>query len=448
MSNNNDTLLNGRYKLIKRQAAGGMAVVWRATDTLLDRTVAVKVLRPSLLANDPQGGASFISRFTYEAQSVARLVHPNIVTIHDVGAEQTKDGTLHFMVMEFVSGSDLKQLIRENGKLQLDVALNLAIQICAGMGYAHRAKIVHADIKPQNILLTRDPDRVVKITDFGIAQAIIDTQTTPQKSDVVWGSPHYFSPEQARGDKPTSASDVYSIGIVIFEMLTGQVPYVGTSQQELALAHIREPIPDVRSINPDVPDELAKIITKVMSKEPGQRFRTADHLAQALVAFQQRQRGFGTGAQRPTSLPSQPQDLASSESQKSVPERPSTIPRTGPAKPVPPPPSSTPSFATQQVNVAPHAPNPDPYRRNQGVSSPNPPLQEVHEAVTSSTPMSTMPPAPSQPSVSSYSQSYQPQYEGDDVRIFDAVTIILILLAFFAIIGLVPIYIAVWQAYT
>lgn len=437
---NNDTLLSGRYKLIKRQAAGGMAVVWRATDTFLDRTVAIKVLRPSLLSNDPQGGASFISRFTYEAQSVARLVHPNIVTIHDVGAEQTKDGTLHFMVMEFVSGSDLKQLIREQGKLQLDVALNLAIQICAGMGFAHRAKIVHADIKPQNILLTRDPDRVVKITDFGIAQAIIDTQTqTPQKSDVVWGSPHYFSPEQAKGEKPTSASDVYSIGIVIFEMLTGQVPYVGTSQQELAMAHIREPIPDVRSINPDVPEELAKIIKKVMNKEPSQRFRTADHLAQALVAFQQRYRGMSGQVQK---SPPPSASVADSSASERIPDRPSTIPRTGPAKPIPPPPDSTPGV-TQQVNAAPNAPNPDPYRRKPTM----PPLQEVHEPNSSGMAAANIPAPNQQPSMG-YSQSYQVQYEDDAVRIFDAVTIILIILAFFAIVGLIPLYISVWQLYT
>ncbi len=206
-----ETILNGRYRLVAQLGSGGMAVIYKATDQLLGRNVAVKILRPSL-TSDP----TFITRFRNEARSIANLSHPNIVTVHDVG----NDGQTHYMVMEFVEGQDLKKIIRTEGILAVDRVVDLAIQICSGIGFAHRAGIVHADVKPQNILATKDFR--VKVTDFGIAQALTDTQPM-QRQEVVWGSPHYFAPEQARGEKPTPASDVYSIGIVIFEMLTGAI---------------------------------------------------------------------------------------------------------------------------------------------------------------------------------------------------------------------------------
>src|SRR5690606_11411191 len=202
-----ETILNGRYRLVAQQGSGGMAVIYKAVDQLRGRTVAVKVLRPSLTA-DPM----FVARFRSAARSVANLSHPNIVTVHDVGS----DGQTNYVVLEYVEGQDLKRIIRSEGMLSVDLALDLAIQICAGIGFAHRAGIVHADVKPQNILVTADYR--VKVTDFGIAQALTDTQPT-QRQDVVWGSPQYFAPEQARGEKPTPASDVYAIGIILFEML-------------------------------------------------------------------------------------------------------------------------------------------------------------------------------------------------------------------------------------
>ena len=287
-----ETLLRGRYRLIAQQGSGGMAVIYRAIDQELGRTVAVKILRPSLT-----GDEEFLKRFKNEARNVANLSHPNIVTVHDVG----NDGQTHFIVMEFIDGSDLKKLIRRDGALPVDVAVDLAIQICAGIGFAHRAGLVHADVKPQNVLLTSS--RQVKVTDFGIAQAFSYTQPQ-QKEQIVWGSPHYFAPEQAEGEKPTPASDVYSIGIVMFEMLSGHLPYAGASQQELAMAHIKEPVPHLSEVAPHVPEALSRIVYKVMSKKPEQRYRMADQLGQILVNY--RDRGQQSTTVNPRMIPGQP----------------------------------------------------------------------------------------------------------------------------------------------
>ncbi len=251
-----------------------MAVIYKAQDVELGRTVAIKILRPSLT-----GDPSFLTRFKQEARNVANLVHPNIVTLYDFG----RDGSTYYMVMEYIEGQDLKRLIRASAPFTVDRALHIAIQLCAGVGYAHRAGLVHADVKPQNILITADDQ--VKVTDFGIAQALSLTQPE-EKQSVVWGSPHYFAPEQASGETPTPASDVYSIGIVMFEMLTGKLPYSGADQQELALAHIREQVPHVMDLNPSVPVHLDRIIYKVMSKEPSARYRTADQLGRILISYQ------------------------------------------------------------------------------------------------------------------------------------------------------------------
>src|SRR5215475_7328896 len=170
-----DTLLNGRYRLIKQHASGGMAVVYEAQDLALGRTVAIKILRPSLT-----GDPTFLERFRQEARNVANLAHPNIVTLHDVG----QDGNTYYMVMEYVDGKDLKKLIREGAPFSVERALHIAIQICAGVGYAHRAGLVHADVKPQNVLVT--PDDQVKVTDFGIAKAMASIQPG-ETTDVVWG---------------------------------------------------------------------------------------------------------------------------------------------------------------------------------------------------------------------------------------------------------------------
>jgi serine/threonine-protein kinase len=272
-----DIILNGRYQLLARAGAGGMSVVYKAQDLALGRIVAVKVLHEGLTSD-----REFLNRFQKEAHAVANLSHPNIVTVHDIGQDKRR----YYMVMEYVEGWTLKQIIGRQGEavgepLALDRALDLAIQICAGVGYAHRADLVHCDVKSQNVLVTRD-DRI-KVTDFGIARAM--SETSLYESGQVWGTPQYFSPEQAAGEAPTPASDVYSIGIIMFEMLTGRLPFEADSQTALALKHMRAVPPLVSEYNPAVPSQLGRIVKKVLSKEPSGRYRTADQLGRVLMAY-------------------------------------------------------------------------------------------------------------------------------------------------------------------
>jgi eukaryotic-like serine/threonine-protein kinase len=419
----NETLLNNRYRLVAQQGSGGMAVIYKAIDVLLGRTVAVKILRPSLSNDD-----AFLTRFQNEARSVAKLAHPNIVTVHDVGHE----GPTHYIVMEFIEGQDLKKIIRTAGVVGIERALNLSIQICAGIGFAHRASLVHADVKPQNILVTKED--IVKVTDFGIAQALSDTQPGEQRQAVVWGSPHYFSPEQARGEKPTPASDVYAIGIVTFEMLTGRLPYMGASQQELAMAHLREPVPMVTDFNPGVPENLARIVHKTMSKEPSARYRTADQLGNILETY--RNRGHEhTVPRSPVGGQSQP-----SAPQPPVPTQPRQTPVQAPpsyqpSQPVYPSPDPVP---TQRYNVAPDAPSPVQY----GPPAPSP--FDVPAQSQASRPLYQTPPVPPQ---SSERFQSRPLYDEEPVSGgMDWVTIVLAVLAFFAVACLIPLWIAVLQA--
>ncbi|MBO9310517.1 MAG: serine/threonine protein kinase, partial [Chloroflexi bacterium] len=204
-------LISGRFQILETLGSGGMAVVYKAHDLRLRRDVALKTLRSSLTA-DP----AFQDSFREEARRVANLLHPNIVTVFDAD----NDGPLFYIVMEYVDAQDLKKHIRASAPFSVERTLHIGIQVCAGIGYAHRAGIVHADVKPQNILLYSND--TVKVTDFGIAQVISNTQAVTRQ-EVVWGSPQYFSPEQAQGNQPTPASDVYMIGIVLYEMLTGKL---------------------------------------------------------------------------------------------------------------------------------------------------------------------------------------------------------------------------------
>lgn len=272
-------ILNDRYRLIEQIGSGGMAVLYKAQDLELGRMVAVKLLRPSLVS-DPD----FLIRFKREARAAANLSHPNIVTVHDVG----QDGpNTHYIVMEYVPGQDLKQLIRAQGAFEVDTALAIIVEVCKGVGYAHRAGLIHCDIKPQNILVT--PEHQIKVADFGIARAFTGAAANEQDDleDVVWGSPHYFSPEQAAGEAPTPASDVYSIGIVLFELLTGQLPFSGNDYKELALAHFSQEPPSILDYNPALPPELDRIIRKVLAKEPAARYRTADQLGRILKKYRE-----------------------------------------------------------------------------------------------------------------------------------------------------------------
>ena len=277
-------LLNKRYKLLSPLGQGGMAVVHKAQDLSLGRLVAVKILRENL-TGDPE----FLARFQQEARAAANLAHPNIVTVHDFG----RDGGRYYIVMEYIEGQDLKTLIKEGAPFTVERAVDLSIQICAGVGYAHRAGLVHCDIKPQNILVTADGR--VKITDFGIARALAKIRPG-ETTDVVWGSPQYYSPEQAAGEHPTPASDVYSIGVVMFEMLAGRLPFVAATQQALAMLHLREEPPRLTLFNPQVSEALERIVHKVLAKEPAARYRTADQFGRILISYRQ-QGDELTGAQ-------------------------------------------------------------------------------------------------------------------------------------------------------
>lgn len=267
------TVLNNRYQLLERLGRGGMSDVFRARDLMLERYVAIKILHEHY-SNDE----SFQRRFRQEARAAANLSHPNIVTVHDFGFDQNQ----LYIVMEHVPGKDLKTLLRQRGRYSVEDAIPLIVQACAGIGYAHRAGLVHCDVKPHNMIVT--PDARLKVTDFGIARAL-STILPDERADVVWGSPQYFSPEQAVGEAPSPASDVYSLGIVLYEVLTGALPFTAPSSEELALLHLQaDPIPPSEYV-PDIPKALEEIVLKVLSKEPAARYRTADQLGRVLLRF-------------------------------------------------------------------------------------------------------------------------------------------------------------------
>jgi eukaryotic-like serine/threonine-protein kinase len=266
-------LLNNRYQLEKSIGTGGMAVVYRARDLMLERNVAIKILREDY-SSDP----SFRERFRQEAKAAANLYHPNIVTIHDFGLDS---GRL-FIVMENVPGTDLKSIIQRRGRFTVEEAISLIVQACAGIGYAHRAGLVHCDVKPHNMLVSTDMR--LKVADFGIARALASIQPD-EKANVVWGSPQYFSPEQAGGSAPSPASDVYSLGVVMYELITGRLPFIGTSADELAAMHRDTAPTPPNALNPDIPETLNQILLKVLQKEPSARYRTADQLGRVLLTI-------------------------------------------------------------------------------------------------------------------------------------------------------------------
>ncbi len=271
-------ILNDRYQLEQTLGAGGMAIVYKAKDLMLERYVAVKALR-----EDFSQDIAFRERFRQEAKAAANLSHPNIVTVHDFGLDQKH----LFIVMEYMPGTDLKTVIKQKDRFSVVEALELMIQACSGVGYAHRAGLVHCDIKPHNMLVT--PEGRLKVTDFGIARAL-STISPDERSEVVWGSPHYFSPEQASGLPPSPASDVYSLGVILYEMLAGRLPFVASDSAELARMH-REDLPVApRYYNSSVPAKLEEIILKVLSKEPSARYRTADQLGRLLMGLYETER--------------------------------------------------------------------------------------------------------------------------------------------------------------
>ena len=267
------SLLGNRYRILEKVGSGGMASVYRARDTMLERDVALKVLHEVFSEEE-----DFRERFRQEARAAANLSHPNIVTVYDFGFDE---GQL-FIVMEYVPGADLKTIIRRRGRFDVKSAIAIMVQACAGIGYAHRAGLVHCDVKPHNFLVT--PDERVKVTDFGIARALSSIRTEEQ-SDVVWGSPQYIAPEQAAGYPPSPASDVYSLGVILYELLSGTLPFMGSTPEELARLHLEaKPIP-LSEYVPEIPPALEQIVEKVLSKEPSARYRTADQLGRVLLRF-------------------------------------------------------------------------------------------------------------------------------------------------------------------
>lgn len=251
--------INDRYEIIKTIGEGGMANVYLANDTILDRKVAIKVLRGDL-SNDEK----FIRRFKREALSVSNLSHPNIVEVYDVGEE---DGN-YYIVMEYIEGKTLKQLLQKRGALTLNEVIDITTQLTDGLAHAHEAYIIHRDIKPQNIMI--EDNGLVKITDFGIAMALNSTQLTQTNS--VMGSVHYLPPEQANGKGSTVKSDIYSLGILMYELLTGSVPFKGDTAVEIALKHMKEKIPSIRKQNPTIPQSVENIVLKATAKNPKNRY--------------------------------------------------------------------------------------------------------------------------------------------------------------------------------
>ncbi|MCJ8011265.1 Stk1 family PASTA domain-containing Ser/Thr kinase [Paenibacillus sp. KQZ6P-2] len=257
--------LGGRYEIIERIGGGGMALVYKAHDLLLGRNVAVKVLRQQFVHDE-----EFIRRFRREAQSAASLSHPNVVSIYDVGQEDE----IHYIVMEYVEGHNLNEIIKERAPLQVDEAVRIASQICDALDHAHHNQIIHRDIKPHNILIGRNGR--VKVTDFGIARAV--TSTTITQTGSVIGSVHYFSPEHAKGVVTGEKSDLYSLGIVLYQMLTARLPFLGESPISVALKHLQEEFEEPREVNPLIPQSVENIILKSMRKNPQERYQSAKEM--------------------------------------------------------------------------------------------------------------------------------------------------------------------------
>ncbi len=254
--------INDRYEIIRSIGEGGMANVYLGYDTILDRNVAIKILRGDL-SNDEK----FVRRFQREALSASSLAHPNIVEMYDVG----EDNGLYYIVMEYIEGKTLKQLLKKRGSLTISEAIDIMLQLTDGMSHAHDSYIIHRDLKPQNVMIKDDGQ--IKITDFGIAMALNSTQLTQTNS--VMGSVHYLPPEQASGKGCTTKSDIYSMGIIFYELLSGSLPFRGDNAVEIALKHMRDPLPSLRDDNPAIPQSIENIIRRATAKNPKNRYDDA-----------------------------------------------------------------------------------------------------------------------------------------------------------------------------
>lgn len=263
-------LLAGRYELIEKIGEGGMAVVYKGKDRLLNRYVAVKILRPEFTKDE-----QFIESFKRESQASARLSHANIVGVYDVG----KEGNIHFIVMELIDGKVLSEVIKEKGRIEYKEAISIIRQVASALSLAHKNQIIHRDIKPHNILITSTG--VAKLADFGIAKAV-SAATIVGGNNKIMGSVHYFSPEQARGAYVDERSDIYSLGIVLYEMLTGKVPFDGDNPVSIALMHINDPMPSLTKEVPGIPPQLEKIVNKATEKYQSNRYKTVDEMIKDL----------------------------------------------------------------------------------------------------------------------------------------------------------------------
>ena len=259
-------LLGNRYEIIEKIGSGGMATVYKAKCHVLNRYVAIKILRDEFTTDE-----EFVKRFEVEAQSAAAITHPNIVSVYDVGV----DGNLHYIVMELIKGKTLKEIIvEEKGPLPWKWSVNIAIQIASALETAHRNHIIHRDIKPHNIIITEDG--VAKVTDFGIAKAVSNSTITAFGTTI--GSVHYFSPEHARGGFTDEKSDLYSLGVVMYEMLTGRVPFDADTPVSVALKHMQEePVP-AKEVNPNIPLAVNDIIMKALKKDTSLRYQSATEM--------------------------------------------------------------------------------------------------------------------------------------------------------------------------
>jgi serine/threonine-protein kinase len=395
-------LLNKRYRLLAALAAGGMATVFKAQDTMLSRLVAIKVLRDRY-ASDPQ----FVQRFRDEAQAAANLNHPNIVTIYDVGHDVIQGQERYYFVMELVEGQDLKQAIRAraiNGQpFSIDESVEIARQVCEGVAYAHRRGLAHCDLKPQNVMLTNDGR--VKVTDFGIARAYTSVLNTGERTNVVWGTPQYYAPEQASGGAPTPASDVYSIGVMLYEMLVGRLPFEARDAATLGQMHLTQTPPLLHTLNPNVTLQLEGIVNRALAKDPAQRYVNADQLVRTLAAYalqgeEQTMMGMQpvqSPAQSPSPQPAQPIQGTTATAPRAIASKPKAQP-------------------AQPKSVAPQPqPQPKPV-----------PIQPKRNVITDTVPTAAV----------------QAGRDGLDPMIW-----LLAAIAFLCVLGLIPLYLAVYQAY-
>ncbi len=374
------TTISGRFKILNLVAKGGMGRVYRAEQSPLGRIVAVKVLHPNYSGD---GDPEFSKRFSLEASVVSRLKHPNTVTVYDYG--ETDDG-VYFMVMEFLEGRTLHRLIREEGSLDVGRALHILVQVARSLREAHGQGVIHRDLKPANIFLIRhddDPD-FVKVLDFGLVKNLDEEDAESlTKTGLFMGSPKYMAPEQIRGDRVTPATDVYALGVILFEMLTGRVPYDKPNSANLLLAHVNDPVPSMQSVNPltAVPLAIEEIVYRCLAKTPEERFQSMDELIHAIKhagvsvmglgpSFTgdfnpslSAPRAFGSGESRRASFPSMPaaQPLATTQSEVLIPISESLNPDLGGAtaaqppalpKPAPVPAIPTPAAPSNRTPVA------------------------------------------------------------------------------------------------